>query len=189
MKTDITKYGEIRTPTYKRFDRGSERNPARTGGDSARVLGEAVGVLISIVALISPVVILYFYYTRMSYRPVLLLHQESFVLHICLCLFLITLIFILGVAIAYAILFAVYTVLGGHDFHQKLLDLTESAVGISLIRLILIAGSVVLSIGANYFVSVEIIYGFFPKIPWIIGPFSPLIVSAFAAWIVHLANE
>jgi hypothetical protein len=189
MKTNITKYGEIRTPACNQIDHRSVRVPARPPSDSEGLIGEALGALLSIVAVISPIIILYFYYTRMRYRPVLLLHEESFVMYICFGLVFITLISIIGIAILYAILFGVYTVLGGHDFRGELLELSESALGISLVRLILIPGVVIVSIGANFFLSVEIFFGFFPKIPWMIGPFAPLIIAALAALIVHIANQ
>ena len=189
MKPRINKYGEIRTPVHRRTELRTERIVARQAGDSDKPWGNIVGALLSLVAVISPIVLLFFYYTRTHYNPALLIHEESFVMYISIGLFLITIADLVLSAILYFVLFAAYTVLGGNDFRGELLNLSESPFGISLIRLIIIPSIVGICIGTNYFFSVAFFFGFFPKIPWIIGPFPPLIIAVLAYFVIHVANE
>lgn len=58
---------------HRRTELRTERIVARPAGDSHEPWGNIVGALLSLVAVISPIVLLFFYYTRTHYNPALLI--------------------------------------------------------------------------------------------------------------------
>jgi hypothetical protein len=85
------------------------------------------------------------------------------------------------------VLAAVYKVLDGYGSFFDFIDLTDHSVAISMVRLFLFPGVVVIGLATNYIMTTEVLFGRFPRFAWLVGPsintFGPLI--AFIVWLIH----